>query len=198
MKNLHVSSITGFSASARKKAETLPDFLKDVFQGRDNTTFGNVYSSDHKCIQKLITDVLTCESERVLIVGKSLGGVRVWWALTEYWGHFQHLLNSGTKIGAVLLDPHGWQVGDGETGSYGMRLKHLGINPEWDRPDFRIKCVYQQNKYPKGCRLGWGGNAENVKLSRFANHWNITEIETLPGEQVATEIKKMEWWLNGK
>ena len=212
--NLLICTISGLSASSRRSDKTLPSFVNltefDYWwdwsdrcnNPPDPATFEaysiskhDQFSTDSECVENLVKEVTKTHYKNILLVGKSLGAVRVWWAVTKYWEHFRLKLDAGCKIGVVLLDPHGAQNGDGRIGAYGLRLRYLNYLKAWDRDDFRIKAIYQRNKYPKGARLGWGDNAENMQLSGLANHWNITNIFTVSGQQCSKEIIKMIKWL---
>ncbi len=198
MTKLLITTISGFSASSRKEKKTLEGFIQDVLKdGNIDAEVRSFFSIDDDCVQRLVLSANSTHAPKVLIVGKSLGGVRAWWALTKYWAHFKlKLAHWDTKLGVVLLDPHGCQVGDGKVGAYGKRLKKLGYLPAWLRDDVKIKVMYQRNKYPEGVGMLKKDNVENVRLSKRADHFNITQIDTIAGAKCAKAIQDMIGWLD--
>ena len=195
MKTL-VITITGASASIRKRKDTLPEFIEDVIKGQPDIepVFYNVFSSDSDCVEKAVRRIWAWPYN-ILLIGKSLGGVRAWWAITHYWERFKLKLDSGQKFGVVLIDPHGPQKGDKRAGWYGVSLQTLRMKRAWNRKDMKISCVYQRNKAPKGAHLPSNKFARNKKLNSKADHWNITQIDTGPGQTVAKEINKTINWI---
>ncbi|MBN2256339.1 MAG: hypothetical protein JW704_00675 [Anaerolineaceae bacterium] len=134
-----------------------------------------------------------------LLIGKSFGAVRTWWLLQEYWFRINRILNEEHRIGVVLIDPHGWVVGDGRAASYGMNEPKLPWHEEWGRSGIRLKCLYQRNEYPRGAFLGApnGVLGNNVLLEGDADHYNVLDIDTETGLIVAESVRDMIQWLGG-
>lgn len=199
-----VNTISGFSAKLRKgRRKTLSD-LVDValgdpdWPGRPRAVFRrDYYSSDDHCVEDSVRFVQTTPGNKILLVGKSLGAVRTWWLMTRYWQNIRGRLgvDSGAKVGVVLIDPHGCQYGDGRVGSYGVRLKRLPWMHEWDDDRVNFKVVYQKNRYPKGVPMSKNGPL-NRRLPKGATHWNITDPGTAPGQDAMKAIRDMVDWLN--
>lgn len=206
MTQILICTISGFSASSRKSADTLDGFMGDVLidMGDDcpeGPQMPHLYSHNKDCVEDLTRAAMSSKCYKVLIVGKSMGAVKVWWALTKYWAHFKlKLAHPDTKLGVVLLDPHGCQVGDGRIGAYGGRLRALKYLPAWNMENVRIRTVFQRNKKPKGARMYTAGvpcnNLKNTYLSHKADHWNITDIKTESGRKCADAIQEMIGWLD--
>ena len=202
-----INAITGFSASSRKSKETLDGFLDNVLadmaDAPKNIAKNINYSSNRNCIGSCLRSMMTYHGCKHLVVGKSMGGVKVWWLLTRHWLQCLDILNPKInyqipRIGVVLIDPHGWQTGDGRVGSYGVFLRKLGFTDGWIRDNFKIHVIYQRNKYPKGARLDIPSdakNALNTKLGKYADHWKVTEIDTKAGREVADAIQGMIRWI---
>jgi len=192
-----VNSITGFSASVRKHQKVLPKFLGEVFKGWEDVGINNYYSSNKDCIIDSIKFLNYHWPEDALLVGKSLGGIKTWWLLNAYWHHIEGRLEGGSKVGVVLLDPHGWQIGDGYVGSFGIGDRNLPWNKQWDKwikaDLLKIEVLYQRNKYPMGAHFE--GKDVNTKLPRNATHWNITDIDSSIGRLSEAAIVEMADWL---
>lgn len=189
----------------RRGKKTLHGFVTDVLNDMgdekpDEIYRKNIFSSNSECVEEIIRFIQTNPGNEILLVGKSLGAVRTWWALNKYWTSFERRLKVGrdVKLGVALIDPHGWQYGDGHVGGYGTLAgpTYLEWEDKWDRPDVRIETLYQRNKYPKGVPLGKGSRSlMNVKLKKGATHWNVTQIDTWPGRKCANAIQNMIEWL---
>ena len=195
-----INAITGYSASVRKRSKILPAFIEDVLSDMGDQKPVHierhyVYSSTRGCIQESLKFIHERPLEPVLLVGKSLGAIRTWWMLYQSWGD---LVGRASKIGVVLIDPHGWQVGDKTSGSYCKR-KSLPWKSGWDDSGIRITVLYQWNKYPTGAKMQGGHGwplLYNFKLDSKATHWNVTSIKSQAGMDCAHEIQKMIKWLD--
>lgn len=208
-----INSITGFSGSLRKSSESLPGFVKETFGDWGNVLINNEYSSDPKCLDNSLKFINNNPFSDILLIGKSLGGVRTWWLATKYWEVLRHRLEMGYRIGMVLLDPHGWQVGDGVVGSFGVGGRNLKYDKRWDAniewsvhggpqkayysepSKFSILCIHQSNKYPKGAVIEGGGKFANISLDKNANHWNIEDLSTETGRLVQRYVAGMGHWV---
>lgn len=197
-----LNAISGFSAKLRPREKTLHEFLDLILENFPchlNVKKNYLFSSDLNCVEDTVRFVQTSGDNRILLVGKSLGGVRTWWSLTKYWENYKRKLkiSADSRLGVVLLDPHGCQVGDGRVGSYGVGLDLLEYNKEWYRPDIRISVLYQRNKYPMGAHMmASNDRCVNIEVPG-GNHWNIEDFGTKQGQFCADEIKKMIGWVNG-
>jgi hypothetical protein len=197
-----LNAITGFSASMRPEEKSLGGFISDVLKDmpdRPAIIHKNIeFSSKENCIPDSIHWMNTVSGNQILLVGKSMGGVKTWWMIHHYWKNILARFNTGPtgKLGVLLIDPHGWQRGDGCVGSYGLEIDEMRANREWERADVRIKCLYQRNSYPKGAMLGDEYDAWNTKLGKDATHWNVEDFNTATGKLVAEELKTMIRWVN--
>lgn len=195
-----VCTISGFSASSRKAKKTLSAFVEAALEGQD-VEYYHQFSTDPKCVVNLVGRVMRSENKKILLVGKSMGGVCAWWSIYKYWHNFKYWLFSpaGKKIGVVLLDPHGCQRGDGRIGAYGKMLNSFRTLRAWAlRSDFKLHCLYQRNKYPEGAKISNSGNVTCERLSKDANHWVVTEIDTETGRRCADSVVDMLEWLNNE
>lgn len=210
-----INAITGFSGSLRKSSESLPGFVKEIFGGWGNVLINNEYSSDPKCLDNSLKFMNNYPFDDLLLIGKSLGGVRTWWLATKYWEVLKRRLDTGFRIGIVLLDPHGWQLGDGVVGSFGVSSRNLKYDKRWDSyigwpvqgglqkeyytepSKFSIMCIHQSNKYPKGAIIEGGGGEDvvNILLGKNANHWNIEDLSTETGRFVQEYVENMGKWV---
>lgn len=195
----------------RKSKKTLKGFLDDVLNdmgdGKPRGIHKEVFeSTDIHCVSRAISFMQVSPGNRYLCVGKSMGGVRVWWMLTKFWSNIKHMMgvvDTGgrrPKLSVVLIDPHGNQSGDGSVGSYGVSLSELWYSAGWSMSDVRFSVVYQRNKYPKGAKLQVPSGVENVtnvRLGSGANHWNVTEIDSETGRIVANLIQDEIRWVEG-
>lgn len=207
-----INAITGFSGSLRKSSESLPGFVKETFGGWGNVLINNEYSSDSKCLDNSLKFMKCYPLDDLLLIGKSLGGVRTWWLATKYWENLKGRLDYGYRVGIVLLDPHGWQLGDGTVGSFGVGSRNLKYDKRWDpyiddpfnvlhkchvsEPSkMCIMCIYQSNKYPKGAIIEGGKNVVDIHLGKNANHWNIEDLSTETGRFVQEYVENMGHWV---
>lgn len=89
-------------------------------------------------------------NNRLCLVGKSAGAMQIWSLLFFYPSLFQRCC----RIAAVLIDPHGAVMGDGEVGSY-RDSQPLTRPNNWpiDKNRFRLWHVFQQRKGPTGARF---------------------------------------------
>jgi hypothetical protein len=194
-----INAITGYSASLRSNQKTLPGFLYDIIKnGKDlpEDISTNIEQSSYpKCIEDSVKFVLNKSDDSLILVGKSMGGVKTWWMFYNYW---KPILKKYKKVGILFIDPHGWQAGDHHIGSYGTNLKEFEILSEWvNKDNLRISCIYQHNKYPKGAILDipeGTTNIHNIKLGSSADHWNITELNSESGQRVAEELIDLMKW----
>ena len=185
-----LNMITGYSASMRSEKVTLPAFVDNVLADmpsppediHKHVAMGN----DDEAIQESIEYMTLRPYEPVMLIGKSMGAVRTWWMVYKHW---RLLSERDQPISVFLIDPHGWQKGDGRIGSYGSR-RPLKWNEEWNLMNIRFNVYYQRNKYPRGARMnGTYPNLKNEELCGKANHWNVTQIDTRPGRKVADGIQ---------
>jgi hypothetical protein len=197
-----VNAIVGFSASLRKNTETLSGFLDDVICGMsdrpDEVVKQARYSSNDGCIGTSIDFIKNHSSDRVLLVGKSLGAVKTWWLIRERWDFFEGEIRHGRRFGVVLIDPHGRQMYDGIVGSYGVRHMAIEFSRKWICDEMLFRCIYQRNKYPRGAMLNIGSdavNAENIRLGEHADHFDVTDMRTQAGQEVAGQIRGVVRWL---
>ena len=196
-----VKAVLGASASSRKEKYTLTGFLDKIMSwfGPSDFMYREI-SSQRFDRDDFIEDIYQHKKhikDGILLVGKSHGAVKIWDSLMKDWDEYEDLMNMGHKISVVLIDPHGPNPGDGKFGSYGTFLrKTMKKNPEWETfsEEFNIKCFYQRNKYPKGARFAGKGFVEyNYKL-KDGTHWNVTNIKTRTGKEIASYIgEEIEW-----
>jgi len=196
-----VNVITGYSASMRQSKKTVTGFVTDIFRETvtKNIDRYDCYSSDRHCIDNSARFLVTGNSNNMLLIGKSMGAVRSWWLLNEYWLSIKNKLVSrqGGRLGVVLIDPHGWQKGDGRVGSYGVKLGSLKYDKCWARDDLKFVVFHQKKHYPRGVGLEAGGNnVNNIELTgQDASHWSVTDINSKTGRMVADRIKDMIKWV---
>jgi hypothetical protein len=201
-----INTISGYAASSRKKADTLAGFISDIVNRQQYMSdwplppveIFDYFSSHRDCINESRGSLYAGNlgSNRIQYIGKSMGGVKTWWMLTKHWEQFKRYLeDDDAKIGVTLIDPHGAQKGDGKIGSYGTFLqKELPMHPDWkNHPNFKIQCLYQRDKYPRGAKLA--GFSPNIKLGN-SNHWDVTKLGTESGEIVAISILEQLKWLS--
>lgn len=186
---LLLNAITGFSGSLSLR-NNLHSFLDDIVGNSPEIKKNYLFSSSKTCVEDSIQFLYKNKKkdDNILLIGKSLGGIRTWWIIYKYFVNLKNLLVNDTKLSVILLDPHGWQSGDGHTGSYGINNNILPEKEEWALYEsIDITCIYQRNKYPKGAHFN---NFNNIKLGSTADHWNIENIETPTGKLVAEYIDK--------
>jgi hypothetical protein len=197
-----LNAISGFSASTKPEEESLSGFLTDVLNDMPDKPASihrnNEFSSKKTCIEDSIRWMHKVQGNRIMLVGKSMGGVRTWWMVYHFWANILARFNTNPdgRLGVFLIDPHGWQLGDGVVGSYGLEVDSMRYRPEWSRVDVRIRCLYQRNDYPKGARLGRNDSAVNMKLGKGADHWNVEDFKTETGKIVCSEIQEMVRWVS--
>ncbi len=195
-----VNCISGLSASLRRGG-TLEPFVKSILNNKRGVEFVSQYDypTGNKCIKDGVNFVASNHGNKVLLIGKSMGGVKTWWMINKHWGHFERKLGieENAKLGVVLIDPHGPQSGDGVIGSYGVRGRNLGYKSEWDRDDVKISVLYQKNKYPRGAMISGAprtGNLRNIKVNT-GTHWNMTRHGNDASEKCGSQIIEMIDWL---
>ncbi|MDD5511077.1 MAG: hypothetical protein PHI12_09750 [Dehalococcoidales bacterium] len=204
MSKIVCSAISGLSDGVSGKEFELRKFLRAVFAEVPETKIEKlrcVPSVFSRQIEGSVDFLEEYKDETVyfLLVGKSFGAIRTWWMLHEYWDRINRILNRGHKIGVVLVDPHGWAVGDGTVGSYGIHHMELPWYEEWGRSRLCFRCIYQRNEYPRGASLAAPESivgAINVQLEGDADHYNVIDIETETGREVAEYVKGMLNWLD--
>jgi len=198
-----INTISGFSASSRKNSDTLKGFIEDVIDEiplSSGIKIINHLSSNKECIRDSLHSLMQEKQshynrDKILFIGKSMGGVKTWWMLVKHWKWFKKILEGyNTKITVILIDPHGVCAGDGKIGSYGTWYrKVLKYDERWAEYDnFNINCIYQRNKYPRGAKLS--NNMSNERIYN-SNHWDVTDINTPSGRQVADLIHEQMKWL---
>ena len=205
-----INTISGFSASSRKNSDTLSGFIQEIVRRQQymsdfpipDIKLNSHFSTNPSCVEDSLSSLVEGTIpwniiNRVQFIGKSMGGVKTWWLLKKHWDEFRKFLEEedNPKIGVTLIDPHGAQPGDGKIGSYGTFLqKELEYDKRWDKyPNFKIQCLYQRDKYPRGARLS--GFSPNIKLNN-SNHWDVTKLGTESGDIVSKSILEQIHWLS--
>ena len=115
MPQILINIIQGFSARVRPEWTTVSRMVKhalDPYMAHIELNIEN--PGDRHCIRRSL-NFLSREPSNVVLIGKSLGGVRTWWMLKNYASEIARHLS----VHCIFIDPHGWQVGDGVIGSYG-------------------------------------------------------------------------------
>lgn len=196
-----VNAISGASASVRK-SKSLEPYLEHILDEFEPMNMHCNYSNSfrRKCIDESISHINTSVGHRVLLVGKSLGAIRTWWLMKNSWQYLEHKLSirPHSRLGVVLIDPHGHQPGDGKVGSYGILGRNLPYDDKWDRDDVKIHVAYQRNKYPRGAMINGAPKTANLRHFKIdgGTHWNLTDINTQAGKECANVIRNMIGWLN--
>lgn len=200
-----INTISGFSASSRHSKDTIDGFVSKILDNEEEplrfthcSPIGfnkQIYTMDLKEELSIFSN-----TKGILLVGKSFGAIKLWDTLMTEWKTFDRFLENN-KISVVLIDPHGAVIGDKKFGSYGTLFrKKMDINNIWMNDyirerEFHIKCFYQRNKYPKGARFK--EKSLNYKL-KDGTHWNITDINSRPGQIIRDYIYSEMDWLKGK
>lgn len=192
IKKTKVICIEGASASSRKD-NTLGDFVNNILKDEDYD-FRLLPSLFH-CAKGVIREA-SLYRRNLMVVAKSLGAIKIWW---QFFRNDRELSNFETdkdKLTVILLDPHGPVMGDGKLGSYGCGDNDkIGYNKSWIDKGVRIHCMYQTNDYPRGARFR--DDRYNTRL-QHANHFDITDIDTVDGQIVAAKIREEFEWLKKK
>ena len=166
--------INGSSALFRKNKNKIDEVVKkELGPAHDYEVFSPFWPG---VIRRTIRSIKKTKGPIVLI-GKSLGGVRVWWLLKKY---EDYIHDRDVKV--LLIDPHGAQPGDEEACIYGryaddcLEGPHYVINKGF--------CVYQRCDWPKGAK--WNGGTrggtwfiENYRIMNTDHYKIINDPETL-------------------
>ena len=120
----------------------------------------------------------------LLLVGKSAGSILIWNAMRLHYD----FINDFHRVAAVLIDPHGAALGDGEFGSYNVD-QDLWWPNNWssDHDFFRVYHVYQKLHPGAGGGLT-GANFPDTRVYRSVqltdpgtDHTNIPKHTTSRG-----------------
>lgn len=184
IKKTKVICIEGASASSRKD-NTLGDFVNNIL--KDEAYDFRLLPSLFNCLDGLIRKESIYRSN-IMIVAKSLGAIKLWWKLYQNDRELLNIEHYKDKLSIVLIDPHGPILGDGKMQSYGYgRNDNIEYKKSWTDKEIRIHCMYQRNEYPKGACFK--DDRYNTKL-QYANHFDITDADTIDGQIVATKIRE--------
>ena len=179
MPKILVNIIQGFSARVRPEWTTVSHMVKHALEPHMAHIELNVENpGDRHCIRRSLS-FLNRDPSHVVLIGKSLGGVRTWWMLRQYAAEIAR----HRSVHCIFIDPHGWQVGDGVIGSYG---KNRGLPYYRDFDGFELVNFYQHNRWP--CGAVFKGQDFNRELGPGADHFNITDMGSSESEVVRREI----------
>jgi len=197
-----VNCIEGLSASSRDEESTLSHLTRNVIRsymvghpGVTDIILHEVASGGKSAIDRSLIFIeqnthSALVIPKLLLVGKSLGGVKTWWILKSHWAKLAKY-----KVYCLLVDPHGPIMGDDVVGSY-KKGRNLSDKEAWHSYDtLRRECIYQQDHWPTGAR--WDG-AENEKFPEGADHWNITEKGSEYSGLTKQKIRDGLDWLAGE
>lgn len=167
-RNIVVVGIEGYSASSRPEEKTLSSVLyKYINKYKDNVLdFKEIYSSNLGTVSECNDFVYARYSKdnNLLVVGKSLGGVKAYRLLKRAWD----TINKYKQVAFIFVDAHS------PFPTFIGSLRNLRLRWKWLRPGRVYFNVYQKESYPKGAKVK---NATHQIRLYDANHWNIIRHE---------------------
>jgi len=196
-----INCIEGLSASVRNDENTISTVVIDAVDEFVDAhpevpvcinEVGSTINPVDRSIQFLHNNLRWGWSRtRVLLVGKSLGGVLTWWMLRSCW----RKLKAFGRISVLTVDPHGPVFGDGVVGPF-MKGRPLTWKDEWLQADhLDVVNLYQHNKFPTGAFFE---GASNIEFAQGADHWNITDRESPYSTITRAKILDRLEWLIGE
>ncbi|MBN2735593.1 MAG: hypothetical protein JXR70_01340 [Spirochaetales bacterium] len=116
----------------------------------------------------------------LLVVGKSAGGVRAWYAFKRNFG----TLDDFNKVALVFVDPHGSALGDGEVGTYSDD-QSLTWPSSWstNKSFFRVYNIYQHSNGLTGASFPSSNVYKNIKITG-----NSVSHDNIPGRQETKDL----------
>jgi len=174
--------IKGSSASSRNKKDRIDAVVKkELGPGYKYETFSSFWPW---VVWRVMRSIKKTKGP-IVIIGKSLGGVRVWWMLTKYKEYFKT-----RNVRTGLIDAHGGQPGDDKACIYG-RSKWNNLEGPYGVVDKGF-CVFQRDEWPRGAKwfchdvgIIWNGHKinsapiENYRIMNTDHYKIINDPETL-------------------
>ncbi len=116
----------------------------------------------------------TDADEPILLIGKSLGSVRLW---GHVWSSgFAHILATSRPIGIFLIDAHGPKRGTLQI--YGKR-RALTVPQSLRVGNLHVCNLYQRNRWPYGAKIEGNLSCKTFIQKSYgdpeANHFNIVD-----------------------
>lgn len=111
---------------------------------------------------------------KLVIVGKSAGGVLAWKTLRTYWSE----MDDFKRISLLLIDPHGRATNDGESSAYD-EYTDLTWPGSWstDKNYFRVYNVHQKTSTVSGAAFPSPNVYQDTLLTGSVSHDNIISNE---------------------
>jgi len=176
MKKLIIPYIEGYSSSSRKDEVTLSDTIKKIIKQYENdfTIVSKEFTSFGFWKSRQVRRWITKNSnagDNLLLVGKSMGGVKVHDITTRFFNDWKDL----DKIGITIIDGHSSTIQDFFKSPHG-KYRGFAWSYLWDGrmgDSLEINNVYQHNKYPEGASFPTA--TINLDLTgQNVDHFNIT------------------------
>lgn len=179
-----VVSIHGASSGSNKLHGIVSDcaaaegyILIDGGNWKKDSGDTKAHNSDAKRIRDRINDVAAKSGGKsnlkLIVVGKSSGGVLAWDTFKRHWGD----IDDFKKVALVMIDPHGRVEDDGMSGAYD-EYDDLWWISSWIKNTayFRVYNIYQHHDNPSGASFPSSYVYHNQKLtSSSVDHDNIPD-----------------------
>lgn len=164
-KDIVVVCIEGFSASSRPDKKTLSAVLAKYVQKHKESVFDykEADSSSFNCVADC-GDFISARcypGTNLLLVGKSLGGVKLYRLLKRWW----ETIDKYNKVVCLFIDAHS------PFPTFIGNFRNLKLRKKWIKPCRVYLNVYQKESYPKGAKIK--RVSKGVRLFENTNHWNI-------------------------
>lgn len=165
--------ITGSSNSSRTAlgGKGIVDLVTEVApEGVQIFEFSSV--GDQKKKVHKIAGLIKAVKDPVILVGKSLGGIIAHLVLKSIPPEVKR------NIYTLLVDPHGWIVGDGKLGAYGTKRRPY-LPKLSDGETRHIRVVYQRKNWPMGARYQLDGGKNIIQQNVIGNHYSIENPDSV-------------------
>lgn len=182
-----VCCLEGYSASSRSEDSTISSLLKPVIFDTEFAELGIMFcelnTAKVSCVKDCAEFVKNSKGDNLLIVGKSMGGAKTFYAYKRLVKKYKEELKNKNKVALVFIDAHGHPIHSVNPIPFG-KIRPIRIPNDWYKiTNSGFYGFYQHNKYPRGAKVC--GASDCLKLyytdknGAEVNHWNIIKQQVI-------------------